>query len=113
MGEDGACKVVAVTGREGEVRPRGILRSTHVDVAGTADGSIGEAVVLEGRYALLVLGGVVESAHHAVAETASLHVVHLHTVDVYVVVLGVVATHLEAHGAEEVAHVGEVDVVGR
>ena len=113
VGKDGAGQVVAVTCREGEVGSRGILRSTHVDVVGTADGGKGKAVVLKGRYALLVLGGVVESAYHAVAEAAGLHVVHQYAVDVSVVVLGVVAAHLEAHGAEQVAYVGEEDVVGR
>ena len=113
MGEDGAGQVVAVAGREGEVGPCGILRGTHVDVVGTADGGEGKAVVLEGRHALLILHSVVEAAHHAVAEAAGLHVVHQHSVDVGVVVLGVVAAHLEAHGAEQVAYVGEEDVVGR
>ena len=100
MGEDGTGQVVAVAGREGEVRPRGILRSTHIDVAGTTDGGKGEAIVLKGRYALLVLGGVVEPAYHTVTEAAGFHIVHLHTIDVHVVVLGIVAAHLEAHGAE-------------
>ena len=74
-----------------------------VHVGGSADANEAESVVVKGGETLLVPGGVVHSADHAVAESSQFEVVQLQTVHVVTVVHVVVASHSESHGAEAIA----------
>ena len=110
VGVHAACHVVAVAAREGQLVALGKLRGAGVDARAAAHAHDADAVEVVGREALLVAGGIVHAAHHAVAEASQLEVVQLQAVEVVAVVHVVVGAHLEAHGAEQVAHLRVVRV---